>query len=139
MANEQLLGLDVGKSRTGIARASGLARLAEPLMTVETAELMETLKELIKAHNYSVIVVGLPRNLQGNETTQTQWVRYWVDKAKKKLKIEFYWQDEALTTKIAEAHQLSGGKKIVQGIDAMAAAIILQDFLDTPEANRAGC
>jgi putative Holliday junction resolvase len=139
MVNEQLLGLDIGKARTGIARASSLARLAEPLMTIETANLIKTLEELIKEHDYHVIVVGLPRNLQGNETSQTEWARHWVDKAKKELAAEFYWQDEALTTKIAEASQLSEGKKIAQGTDALAAAIILQDFLDTPEANRVGC
>lgn len=139
MENEQLLGLDVGKARTGIARASSMARLAEPLMTVGTADLIKILGELIKEQNYSIVVVGLPRNLQGDETAQTEWVRHWVDKAKKKLATEFYWQDEALTTKIAEAHQLSKGKKIPQGADAMAAAIILQDFLDAPEAIRVGC
>jgi putative Holliday junction resolvase len=139
MVNEQLLGLDIGKVRSGIARASSLARLAEPLMTVETANLIETLEELIKEHNYSVVVVGLPRNLQGDETPQTEWVRHWTDKAKKKLATEFYWQDEALTTKMAEAHQLANGRQIAEGTDALAAAIILQDFLDTPEANRVGC
>jgi putative transcription antitermination factor YqgF len=108
-------------------------------MTVETADLISILEELVKQHNYHVIAVGLPRNLQGNETTQTEWARHWVDKAKKKLTAEFYWQDEAVTTKIAEAHQLAAGKKIAQGTDALAAAIILQDFLDTPEANRVGC
>lgn len=139
MDNEQLLALDIGKARTGIARASSLARIAEPLITIETADLIKTLGELIKEQNYSVIVVGLPRNLQGDETAQTEWVRHWVDKAKKKLTAEFYWQDEALTTKIAEADQLARGKKIPQGADALAAAIILQDFLDTPEALRVGC
>jgi putative Holliday junction resolvase len=139
MENEQLLGLDVGKVRTGIARASNLARIAEPLITIETADLIKILKELINEQNYSVIVVGLPRNLQGDETAQTEWVRHWVDKAKKKLATEFYWQDEALTTKIAEAYQPSGGKKYSLGTDAMAAAIILQDFLDTPEAIRMRC
>lgn len=139
MENEQLLGLDVGKIRTGIARASGMARIAEPLITVETADLMKILGELIKEQNYSIIVVGLPRNLEGDETAQTEWVRHWVDKAQKKLATEFYWQDEALTTKIAEAHQLSKDKRSPHGTDAMAAAIILQDFLDTPEAIRMRC
>jgi putative Holliday junction resolvase len=138
MANDQILGLDIGKNRTGLARASNLAKLAEPLMTVKTSELIKTLEQLIKEHGYSTIV-GLPRNLQGNETSQTQSVRHWVDDARKKLKASFYWQDEALTTKMAEAHKLSDGKKSTYGIDAIAAAIILQDFLETPEVNRKPC
>lgn len=139
MANEHLLGLDIGKTRTGIARASGLARLAEPLMTVETTDLIKTLKELVSQHNYGVIVAGLPRNLQGNETSQTQWVRHWVEKAKQQLDAKFYWQDEALTTKLAEAHQMAIGKKFPYSSDAIAAAIVLQDFLDASEAERSIC
>lgn len=139
MEAKLLLGLDVGKTRTGIARASSLARLAEPLMTVPTDKLMEALDELVKDHGYGTIVVGLPRNLQGNETTQTEWVRHWVDKAKKNLKTPLYWQDEALTTKMAETQKMTGGKKIPHGADALAAAIILQDFLDTPETERVIC
>jgi putative Holliday junction resolvase len=133
----QYLALDVGLKRTGIARGSDAARLAEPLRTVATTEVLNTLKNLAEEYNVSAIVVGLPRNLHGNSTQQTNWVRDWVMKLKRKIDLPFYWQDEVLTTRIAEAKKLSYKK--VHDIDSLAAAIILQDFLDTPQADRVMC
>jgi putative Holliday junction resolvase len=134
---KQLLGLDVGLKRTGIARASAHARLAEPLFTTPTAEIIKVLKQLIKEYNVGTIVVGLPRNLDGDDTQQTTWVRDWVTHAKRRIGLPFFWQDEVLTSRIAEAKKLS--YKRVHEIDSLAAAIILQDFLDTPEAERKVC
>jgi putative Holliday junction resolvase len=133
----QYLALDVGLKRTGIARGSDAARLAEPLRTVATTEVLSTLKNLAEEYNVSAIVVGLPRNLHGNSTQQTNWVRDWVVKLKRKIDLPFYWQDEVLTTRIAEAKKLTYKK--VQDVDSLAAAIILQDFLDTPQADRVMC
>jgi putative Holliday junction resolvase len=137
MDNKQLLGLDVGLKRTGIARASSVAKLAEPLLTVPTTEVLKTVKELIEEYDVGTIVVGLPRNLQGDDTKQTTWVRDWVQHAKSKIGLSFYWQDEALTSKIAEARKLT--HKRPHDIDSLAAAIILQDFLDSEEAERVIC
>lgn len=134
MDGKQLLGLDVGLKRTGIARASEDARIAEPLITVPTTEVIKVLKDLIKEHNVGTIVVGLPRNLAGDDTRQTTWVRDWVKHAKNKVDLPFYWQDEVLTSRIAEAKKLSSKK--LHDVDSLAAAIILQDFLDTPESER---
>jgi putative Holliday junction resolvase len=134
---KQFLGLDVGLKRTGIARASAQARLAEPLITVPTTNIFKTLKDLIEEYNVGTMVVGLPRNLDGNDTQQTTWVRDWVMHAKSKIDLPFYWQDEVLTSRIAEAKKLSYKK--MHDIDSLAAAIILQDFLETPEAGRKVC
>jgi putative Holliday junction resolvase len=136
-SNKQYLGLDVGLKRTGIARGSEAARLAEPLLTVNTTEVLKTLKDLIEEYNVTAVVVGLPRNLHGNNTQQTNWVRDWVEHAKRKIDVTYYWQDEVLSTRIAEAKKLK--LKNPHDIDSLAAAIILQDFLDTPEANRTVC
>jgi putative Holliday junction resolvase len=135
--SKQFLGLDLGLKRTGIARGSEMARLAEPLRTVPTTEVLKALKELIEEYNIGAVVVGLPRNLHGNSTQQTNWVRDWVEHAKNKIDLPFYWQDEVLSSKIAQAKKLS--YKISHDIDSLAAAVILQDFLDTPEANRMVC
>jgi putative Holliday junction resolvase len=136
-SNRQYLGLDVGLKRTGVARGSDAARLSEPLITVPTIEIVKKLKDLIEEYNVGAIVVGLPRNLQGNATQQTNWVRDWVNHVKQKIDLPFYWQDEVLSTRIAEAKKLTYKK--IQDVDALAAAIILQDFLDTPEASRMVC
>ncbi len=134
MEADEFLSLDVGLKRTGIARGSTLAKMAEPLETVETEKVITRLGELVNNYGAIGIVVGLPRNLSGNDTAQTSWVRDWVNHAKRKIDLPFYWQDEALTSKIANARQKVYKK--IHDIDSLAAAIILQDFLDSDEANR---
>ena len=131
---QEFLGVDVGSARVGIARGSSLARLAEPLKTVSTQEVIAELKTLAADHLAAAVVVGLPRNLEGNDTAQTQLIRDWVSEAKNHINLPFFWQDEALTTVKAESIGVNN-----HSVDAQAAAIILQDFLDTPEAERVRC
>ena len=122
----EILALDVGSKRMGMARASTKARLAEPLKTLKTEEAIPQLQAMIKENDVGAIVIGLPRNLSGEDTAQTRWVRDWASRAKAQLSVPLYWQDEALTTQVAGArHQ---GEK-VHDVDALAAAVILQDFL----------
>ncbi|MEX1995728.1 MAG: Holliday junction resolvase RuvX [Candidatus Saccharimonadales bacterium] len=137
MEVKQILALDVGQARTGIARASNIARLAEPLMTVETAKVLDTIKDLTREQALEAIVVGLPRNMKSDDTAQTDWVRNWVKTAKDQVNAPFYWQDEALTSKLAGGSALKLKKG--QTEDALAAAIILEDFLDSGEAERVTC
>lgn len=131
MSPSDLVGLDVGQKRTGIARASTIAKLAEPMIIVDTDKAVETLKDLISKSKIEAIVVGLPRNLNGEDTAQTNWVKQWAAEAKTSIELPFYWQDESLTTKLAEARKLDSSYA-----DAEAAAIILQDFLDGPVNER---
>jgi putative Holliday junction resolvase len=126
--------LDVGQARTGIARASAAARLAEPLESLPTTEVMSRLKRLISELDVDTIVVGLPRNLHGDDTAQTVWVRQWADGLKAKIDLPIYWQDEALTSKQALSYKRDTKSSVDE--HALAAAVILQDFLDTPEADR---
>lgn len=124
----QIIGLDIGQKRTGVARASLAAKLAEPLTVIDTDQLPARLKEIIEQYTPQTIVVGLPRGLENQETQQTTWVRQYVEELKKEFPdIEFCWQDEALTTVSAE----TGQAKNTTDVDAAAASIILQDFLDT--------
>jgi len=139
MEAKQLLGLDIGNARSGLARASSLARLAEPLFSVDTANLLSTIKDFQDSSDLSAVVVGLPRNLDGQDTEQTRRVRNWVDKTKPKLNLPMYWQDEALTSQKARALSSELSTKGSFDEHALAAAIILQDFLDAPEAERALC
>ncbi len=129
----EILALDVGTKRVGVARASLEARLPQPLKTVATAEAIEQLKEIISDGQVEMIVAGLPRNLSGQDTEQTRWVRDFVAKAKAELGLPFYWQDEALTSH--EVQSRNPGAKI-SDIDAQAAAIILEDFLKSDKNDR---
>jgi len=138
MSTNQLLGLDVGKVRIGVARASWAAALAEPLQTIRTDNATAELKKLIREYHVDTLVIGLPRNLQGNDTAQTIWVRDWVSRTKKQLDVTFFWQDEALTSRLAE---LSTGarKKNRYSTDALSATIVLQDFLGSEVTERVNC
>lgn len=126
----EILALDIGAARVGVARASTEARLAEPLKTIKTNDALEYLLGLAKNKEIQAIVVGLPRNLSGDETQQTQWVRQWVKNTMQIINKPFYWQDEALTSQKAK----SGADE-----HSLAATIILQDFLDTPDSKRIMC
>lgn len=140
MDAKQYIGLDVGEARVGFARGSSVARLAEPLFTMPQSETLQKLATMIAEQETAAIVVGMPRNLSGEQTKQTQWVREWVGKAKAKIDLPFYAQDEALTSVKAKSHayQQAGLNQKVKNadVDALAAAIILQDFLDSTEAQR---
>jgi putative holliday junction resolvase len=129
---EEFLSVDVGSKRVGIARGSSLARIAEPLKTVALDEVLSELASL--SNNIDGIVVGLPRGLDGQETSQTKTVRQWVQEAQAHIHKPFYWQDEALTSVAAK------DKGAVEDeVDAVAASVILQDFLDTPIEQRVRC
>ena len=134
MEAKEILGLDIGAKNTGIARASNVARLAEPLISVPTKDTISTLKKYITEHEVEAIAVGLPRNLASEDTEQTRWVRDWTDKAKQAITVPIYYQDEALTSKKAKDYELKAKSSFDD--HALAAAIILQDFLDGAETNR---
>lgn len=137
MPVSEIISLDVGQTRTGLARASTAAKLAEPLFSVATTQLVKRLSEMVNQGD-KTIVVGLPRSLSGEETAQTRWVRDFTKFLKTKLPdVKFYWQDEALTSREA-ADKLQKSRFKNQSFDehARAAAIILQDFLDTPADNK---
>lgn len=121
--NLEYIAVDVGSARVGIARGASIAKIADPLKTVTAAQAVEEINALAKQCSAHGIVAGLPRNLDGNDTDQTKLVRQWVADAKQKIKLPFYWQDEALTSHGTDD-------------DAQAAAVILQDFLNAPEADR---
>jgi putative Holliday junction resolvase len=130
-----IISLDVGEKKTGLARASAIAKLPEPIGSISTDKVIERLNRLVEDGEVEAVVVGLPRNLSGEDTDQTKWVRDWVAEAKNAIDAPFYFQDEALTSRQAEAHKL----RVKFDEDSLAAAIVLQDFLDTPEAGRVMC
>lgn len=125
-----LLALDIGERRIGVARANTIAKIAEPLTTLENAgSFTQKLNQLIDEHNPEVIVVGVPRNMSGEDTAQTVYVEQFVSNLNLSVPVEF--QDEAVTSVHAEERLKSRGKPFSkQDIDAEAASIILQDYLE---------
>lgn len=133
----ELIGIDIGQRHTGLARASSLVRLVEPLESIMTDELINRLKEITLTAKVEAIVIGLPRNLESDDTEQTRWVRQFTTQLKEQIGVPLFWQDEALTSQKAEGLKQRIGKRFDD--HALAAAIILQDWIDTPEAERVRC
>lgn len=134
--NSSILALDVGGQRIGVALANAVARIAHPHTTViNDPAVIVNLQQIIAHEDVVVLVVGLPRGLEGQHTAQTRAVEEFVLDLKQHIDLPVYWQDEALTSHHAEAELNKRGKPYVKGdIDALAATYILEDFLrDHPE------
>jgi putative Holliday junction resolvase len=126
-----IIGLDVGEKRIGVAKGDSSVRLSFPLKTIDVdGNEIDEISQLIKLESADVLVVGYPRNQSGEATKQTQFVEEFVKRLpSQNVKIVF--QDESLTSVIAE-QRLKAHKKPYQksDIDAMAASIILQDYIE---------
>jgi putative Holliday junction resolvase len=127
----EILALDVGSVRIGVARASSLVRLPEPLVTLSNDDqTVESIKQLVLEHDVKELVIGLPRGLDGQETGQTTSVREFVANLSQELSLPIFLQDEAVTSRKAEEELLARGKPYGKGdIDALAATYILEDYL----------
>ncbi|HEV2402571.1 MAG TPA: Holliday junction resolvase RuvX [Candidatus Saccharimonadales bacterium] len=126
-----MVALDIGDRRIGVAVASRVARLAAPLITVANDEqVMKRLGQILQQHHASAVVVGLPRGLDGQHTAQTTAVETFVTALRAHVDLPIYWQDEALSSKRAEA-ELNGRRAAYrkEDIDSLAASYILEDFL----------
>ena len=129
----RILGLDVGEKRIGVAKVDSDTRIAVPVgfVLVDGSEWQEIAK-LAELNNTSLFVLGLPRSNEGNETKQTLFVRQFAKNLLEKIpdaKIRF--QDESLTSVEAESRLKKRKKNNEKGeIDAEAATIILQDFVE---------
>lgn len=124
------LGIDYGSKRIGLALGNAQTRIAAPLETLDASrpDYWERLGYLIRQHDVTELVVGLPRGLEGGETDQTKAARFFAAELAS-LHLPIHLQDEAGTSELARERI---GRKLVSKdqIDAEAAAIILQDFLD---------
>jgi putative holliday junction resolvase len=129
--NKTLLALDVGERRVGVARAQTSAGIASPLTTLERSDnFLRELQTLIDENQAATLVIGLPRGLDGQETAQTGLVRQFVAEIRTRLDIPIVWQDEALTSRKAEAELTARGKPYAKAeVDALAATYILEDYM----------
>ncbi len=129
-----VLALDVGGKRIGVARAFIANGFPAPCTVVQHDDtVLKSLDSLVTEESAVAVVVGLPRSLDGNETAQTKEVRAFTDRLKGYLKIPIYLQDEAGTSRKAEAElRKAGGKRKgpSSSVDALAATYILEDFIN---------
>ncbi|MFA5003733.1 MAG: Holliday junction resolvase RuvX [Candidatus Saccharimonadales bacterium] len=127
---EYLMSLDVGDKRIGVALAHRIARLPQPLQTLQRTEnVMADISQLIKEHEVGALVVGLPRGMDGQYTDQTRATEAFAAQLKHELDIPVYLSDETLTSVQAETELGSRARQDKGAIDALAATYILEDFL----------
>lgn len=131
MKNKTFLALDVGEKRIGAAVGDTGVRIAVPLDTVEVdGSEMEQIARMIVDEKIDAVVLGYPRNQSGEPTAQTAFVETFAEKLTD-IAPKMVFQDESLTSVLAEQRLKSYGKPYTKGdIDAQAAAIILQDYLE---------
>lgn len=133
----RVLALDVGEKRIGIARADSNTRIAIPVgyVLVDGSEWQE-IARIARLQGSLFFVLGLPRSNEGNETKQSAYVRNFAKILAEKIpgaRVRF--QDESLTSVEAEERLRQRKKNYEKGeIDAEAATIILQDFLESLNA-----
>ncbi|MDR0591257.1 MAG: Holliday junction resolvase RuvX [Candidatus Nomurabacteria bacterium] len=128
---KQLMSLDVGEKRIGVALADAAVRIAIPFGFVEVnGHELEEINHVIVQEGVNTLVVGLPRNSGGEETAQTEFVRNFAKQLELSVD-DLVFQDESLTSVEAEKRLKSYGKPYSKGdIDTEAAVIILQDYLE---------
>lgn len=124
------LGLDIGDKRIGVARINSIARLPEPLVTLSNdGSFLVKLKRIIDEESIDLIVVGLPRNMDGQETAQSKTTKDFVAAVlKPNVKVPIIFQDETLSSVEAQNFPVATIKS--KGLDAIAAAEILRYFYE---------
>jgi putative Holliday junction resolvase len=128
---KHLMALDVGDRRIGVAVAEEDVRFPRPHTTLEqSSNVFDEIAAIAKEHDATVMVVGLPRNLQGEATEQTRTVEAFAKALESRLSVPIAWQDEALTSVKAEEELASRGKAYNKAdVDALAATYILEDYI----------
>jgi len=128
------LAIDLGQKRTGLAVCDEGETIACPLAVLQGRSIVGPILEIIEKEQIDAVVLGLPLNMDGTEGAQAKLVRGFGEQIGLEINLPIYFQDERLSSFEAEK-KLSGHglthKKKKRRLDAIAAAAILQSFLDT--------
>jgi len=131
-----LVALDFGERRIGVAASDPLGLTAQPLAVIERASLAEDIAKIgaiVQQRRAEKIVLGLPLNMNGTAGPQAKRVRRFASRLARELGLEIVLWDERLTTVEAESALIETGASREhrrRRRDAVAAAVILQDYLE---------
>lgn len=132
----RILGLDVGEKTIGVAISDPLGFTAQGVCTIHRKNInfdIEEIQKYIQSYNCDLVVVGLPKNMNGTIGPQGEKIMTFAKKIEERLNIKIEMWDERLTTVAAHRVMIEGDlsrnkrKKIV---DKLAAMYILQGYLD---------
>ena len=132
------MGLDLGSKTIGVALSDAMGWTAQGLETIKINEAgndfgFKRLNEIIKEHDVSKIVLGLPKNMNGTVGPRGEISQDFAKRLENKFKLPVFLWDERLTTMAAERVLLEADvsrSKRKKVIDKMAAVMILQGYLD---------
>lgn len=134
----RILGIDFGTRRIGLSISDPLHILAQSLTTLQNdATTFKALAEIVKQEGVELIVVGMPFNLKGAKGSKAQEVEEFIARLEQVIGVTVVRWDERFTSSLAHDSMIRMGTRRKQRreekgkIDAMAAAIMLQGFLDS--------
>ena len=135
-SGRRFLGLDIGTKTIGLALSDVLGMIATPTETLRRGKFMDDSKKLfamVKQHEVGALVLGLPLNMDGSEGPRCQSVRQFAANLLISQDIDIAFWDERLSTVAAHRVMIEADlsrKRQAEVVDKMAAAVILQGFLD---------
>jgi putative holliday junction resolvase len=135
------LGLDVGSKRIGVAGCDGLGLIATGITTIWRSSFQEDiaqLNEIILDRQVEILVLGLPYTMDGNLGSQAKQVQKFARRVAAVIELPIEYIDERLTSYAAEEMMKAAKISVSQNkatIDRIAAAVILQQWLDARYSN----
>lgn len=143
-SQRRILGVDYGSQRIGLSLSDPLGIIAKPIEAIKNTEnLFTDIQRLSEKKRVQLIVVGMPLNLKGQYSQKTEEVQEFIRSLRSHIDIEVVTWDERFTTTIAKQSMFTMGMKKKERrmrdgrVDSMAAAIMLQGFLDRTNRSRA--
>ncbi|MBQ3219017.1 MAG: Holliday junction resolvase RuvX [Clostridia bacterium] len=139
---ERFLCLDIGDKRIGVAVSDPFNSYALPVETYHRKNLKTDLEKIcfyVKEKGATALVCGLPVNFDGTPSIQTEKAMFFIEKLKSLLQVEVFTVDERCSTCEAEERLIEQGKSRLerkQFVDSLAAATILQGFLNDKNKNK---
>lgn len=136
----RIIGIDFGRKRTGLAVSDPLMVFASALDTVHSANIIEYIQKYAQNETIIRFVVGYPMNLDNTPSEAARDVDAFLNLLKKKFPdIPVTLEDERFTSVLAHRAMIDGGMKKMarrekEAVDKISAAIILQTYLDRPDA-----
>ena len=132
----RLLAIDYGRKRTGIAVTDTLQIIANGLTTVPSHTVIHFLKDYIAKESVELIIVGLPRQMNYEESESMKYIKPFVKRLQKEIPdipVEYF--DERFTSRMAQQTMIDGGLKKKQRqnkalVDEISATIILQGYME---------
>ncbi|HNZ86292.1 MAG TPA: Holliday junction resolvase RuvX [bacterium] len=129
------LGIDYGISKIGLALSDSETKVCLPYKILNEFEFWNSIQNIIEENNIDEVVLGIPKNLNNEETQQTQITMNFFEKLKNTINKKIHLEDERMTSKFANEIKKNIGMKNLGAEDDSSAALILDSFLKREYGN----